>query len=47
MNQRTIETFVDLLAQSADMHVNHVGLRVEMVLPNIFQSIARVTTWST
>src|SRR5579859_2912537 len=35
--QRALELRVDLLPQLADMHVHHVGLRVEMVVPDILQ----------
>src|SRR5262245_6883148 len=37
MQQRLGETFINLRAQPRDMHVDHVGLRVEMIVPHIFQ----------
>src|SRR5689334_3734417 len=37
VQQRPRETLVDLLPKSADMHVDHIGLRVEMVVPDILQ----------
>src|SRR5204863_5853423 len=37
VQQRVLELLVDLLPQAADMYVDDVGLRVEMVVPHIFQ----------
>src|SRR5689334_9943563 len=37
VQHRPREALVDLLAQAADMHVDHVGLRVEMIVPDILQ----------
>jgi hypothetical protein len=37
MQQGPLESLVDLGAQSRDMHVDHVGLRIEMIVPDVFQ----------
>src|SRR5690242_6160434 len=37
VQKRLREALVDLLPETADMHVDHVGLRVEMVVPDILQ----------
>jgi hypothetical protein len=37
VEQRTAGSGVDLLAKPADMNIDHIGLRVEMVLPDIFE----------
>src|ERR1700691_2747674 len=35
--QRTVELSIDLLAQFADMHVDHVGLRVDVIISYTLQ----------
>src|SRR6266571_9010011 len=37
VQQGMVEVLVDFLSQPADMHVDHVGLRVEVVVPHVFQ----------
>jgi hypothetical protein len=37
MQKRLGETFIDFRAQTRDMHVDDVGLRVKMVIPHVFQ----------
>src|SRR3954454_11937787 len=37
LDERTLETLVDLRAQAGDMHVDHVGLRIEMVVPHMLE----------
>src|SRR4029079_9904441 len=37
MEQRTLKTFVDLGAQPRNMHINDVGLRIEMIIPDILE----------
>src|SRR5690606_29530527 len=37
MQQRALEAAVDLRAQPADVHVDHVGLRVEVVVPDALE----------
>jgi hypothetical protein len=37
MQQRGFESLVDLGAQPADMHVDHIGLGIEMIFPHAFQ----------
>src|SRR5581483_11510314 len=35
MEQRPIEALVDLGTQPRNMHVDHVGLRIEVIVPDI------------
>src|ERR1700722_377064 len=37
MQKRLRETLVDLRAQPGDVHVNNVGLRIKMIVPNVLQ----------
>src|SRR5581483_4013730 len=37
VNERGLETAVDLAAQTADMRLHYIGLRVEMEVPHRFQ----------
>ena len=37
MQQRHLEALVDLGAQARDMHVDDIGLGIEMIFPDIFQ----------
>src|SRR5260370_12254893 len=37
MEQRALETLVDLGTQSRNMHVDDVGLRIEMIVPDVLQ----------
>src|SRR5579884_4017941 len=37
VEQRRIEVFIDLGAQSRDMHVDHIGLRIEVIVPNALE----------
>src|ERR1700761_4387931 len=37
MKQRPLETLVDLGAQPRNMHVNDIGLRIEVIIPDVFQ----------
>src|SRR5450631_3659558 len=37
MQKRLRETFIDFRAQARDVHVDHIGLRVEMVVPHVLQ----------
>ena len=37
VNHRLLESLVDLLAQSADMDIDHVGLGIEMIVPHSLQ----------
>jgi hypothetical protein len=37
MQKRLGETFIDFRAQARDVDVNHISLRVKMVIPHIFQ----------
>src|SRR5579883_2061325 len=37
MQERTREALVDLLPEAADMDVDDVGLRIEMIVPDIFE----------
>ena len=37
VDQRVLEALVDLGAQAADMHVDDIGLRVEMIVPDVLQ----------
>jgi hypothetical protein len=37
MQKRLGETFIDFRAQTRDVDVDYVGLRVEMVVPHVFQ----------
>ena len=37
MQQRRLEALVDLGAQAGDMHVDHIGLRIEVVFPYALQ----------
>ena len=37
VQERAVEALVDLLPEPADMHVDDVGLRIEMVVPDLFQ----------
>src|SRR3546814_7865853 len=37
MEQRPAEAAVDLLPQTADMLVDDVGLRIEMIVPDMFE----------
>src|ERR1700722_18637964 len=37
MQQRRLEIPVDLGAQARDMHVDHIGLRIEMIVPDVFE----------
>src|SRR3954454_5576668 len=37
VQQRTLKTFVDLGAQPRNVHVDDVGLRIEMIIPHVLQ----------
>ncbi len=37
MDQRLVKALVELLAQPGDVHVNHVGLRVEVIVPHLLE----------
>src|SRR5882757_4994424 len=37
MQQRPLKTLVDLGAQPRNVHVDHVGLRIEMIVPDVLQ----------
>ena len=37
VQQRAVEILVDLLPQPADMHVDDVGLRVEVIVPDVLE----------
>src|SRR5665213_1650791 len=37
VQHRVLEALVDLGPQAADMNVDHVGLRIEMMIPDFFQ----------
>src|SRR6186713_3334359 len=37
VDERTVEALVDLRSQPRDMHVNNVGLRVEVIVPNMLE----------
>src|SRR3954447_24951107 len=37
VQQRTVESLVDLGAQARDVYVNDVGLRIEVVIPDVLQ----------
>src|SRR6266702_3888987 len=37
VQQRPLETLVDLRAQPRNVHVDHVGLRIEMIVPDVLQ----------
>src|ERR1700688_1730256 len=37
VQKRRLEIPVDLGAQARDMHVDHVGLRIEMIVPDMFE----------
>ena len=37
MQQRLVEALVDLAAQPRDVHVDDVGLRVEVVVPHVLE----------
>src|SRR5215469_11087272 len=37
MQERPLEPLVDLRAQPRNVHVDHIRLRIEMVLPHTFQ----------
>src|SRR4051812_3265873 len=37
VQQRLRKSLVDLGAQPGDMHVDHVGLRVEVIVPDVLQ----------
>src|ERR1700730_5821515 len=37
MEQRPLETLVDLGAQPRNMHIDDVRLRIEMIVPDVFQ----------
>src|SRR5205085_721778 len=37
LQQLALEIAVDLLPEPAHMHVDHIGLRIEMVIPDILQ----------
>src|SRR6476646_4724399 len=37
MEKRLFEAFVELAAKPADMHVDDVGARVEMIVPDLLQ----------
>src|SRR5438034_4300964 len=37
VQQRLREPLVDLGAEPRDVHVDHIGLRIEVVIPDVFQ----------
>src|SRR6266480_2882676 len=37
MQQWLIETLVDLLAQSADVNIDDIGLGIEVIVPHVFE----------
>jgi hypothetical protein len=37
MDERPVEAAVDFRAKPRDMHVDHVGLGVEMIIPDMFE----------
>ena len=37
LQHRMIEIFIDFAAQAADLYVDDIGLRVEVIIPHIFQ----------
>ena len=37
VDERTVEALVDLRSQARDMHVNNVGLRVEVIVPDMLE----------
>src|ERR1700757_3758410 len=37
MQQRVVEPLVDLLPQAADVNVDHIGLWVEVVVPDVLE----------
>ena len=37
VDERTVEALVDLRSQPRDMHVNNVGLRVEVIVPDMLE----------
>src|SRR6187551_63854 len=37
VDERTVKALVDLRSQPRDMHVNNVGLRVEVIVPNMLE----------
>ena len=40
VDERTVKALVDLRSQPRDMHVNNVGLRVEVIVPEMLEQHA-------